>query len=194
MGCIYRHPSMALNDFTDNYLNQLLAKMAGNKNNIFFSGDFNIDLMKNDIDANTLTFLDLLTSHLFVPHIIHPTRITTNSKTVIDNIFSNSPNFSEGISGNITLSISDHLVQFLLIPMNLVDVTSKIYLYKRDTKNILQRKFLTWPPRYWLVLSNQTWKRRSKLFIQFIWKYTKLTYWQIYSLKKNYTERIKTTV
>ena len=36
MGCIYRHPSMDLNDFTDNYLNQLMTKMAGNKNNIFY--------------------------------------------------------------------------------------------------------------------------------------------------------------
>ena len=94
---------MDLNDFTDNYLNQLMAKMAGNKNNVFFSGDINIELMKNDIDANTSTFLDLLTSNLFIPHIIHPTRITPNSKTLIDNIFSNSPNFSEGISVNITL-------------------------------------------------------------------------------------------
>ena len=102
IGCIYRHPSMDLNDFTDNYLNRLMTKMDGNKNNIFLLGDFNIDLMKNDIDANTSTFLDLSTSNLFVPHIIHPTRITPNSKTLIDNIFSNSPNFSEGISGNIT--------------------------------------------------------------------------------------------
>ena len=133
---------MDLNDFTEIYLNQLMAKMAGNKNNIFLLGDFNIDLMKNDIDANTSTFLDLLTSNLFVPHIIHPTRITPNSKTLIDNIFSNSPIFSEGILGNITLSISDHLAQFLLIPMNLVDAPSKIYSYKRDTKNFDRENFL----------------------------------------------------
>ena len=100
---------MDLTDFTENYLNQLMAKMAGNKNNIFLLGDFNIDLMKNDIDMSTSTFLDLLTC---LSHIIHPTRITPNSKTLIDNIFSNSPTFSEGISGNITLS--DHLAQFLM--------------------------------------------------------------------------------
>ena len=133
---------MYLNDFTENYLHQLMAKMAGNKINIFLLGDFNIDLMTNDIDANTSTFLDLLTSNLFIPHIIHPTRVTPNSKTLIDNIFSNSPNFSEGISGNITLSISDHLAQFLLIPMNLVYVPSKIYSYKRDTKKIDRENFL----------------------------------------------------
>ena len=37
------------------------------------------------------------------------------SKTLIDNIFSNSVN-SSYISGNITTSISDNLPQFLLIP------------------------------------------------------------------------------
>ena len=98
--------------------------------------------MKNDIDANTSIFLDLLTSNLFVPHIIYPTRITPNSKTLIDNIFSNSPNFSEGISGNITLSISDPLAQFLLIPMNLVYVPSNIYSYKRDTKKFDRENLL----------------------------------------------------
>ena len=34
---------------------------------------FNIDLMKNDSDTHTSTFLDTVTSNLFVPHIIHPT-------------------------------------------------------------------------------------------------------------------------
>ena len=43
MGCIYRHPSMDLNEFTENYLNQLMEKMAGNKNNIFLLGDFNVE-------------------------------------------------------------------------------------------------------------------------------------------------------
>ena len=51
--------------------------------------------MKNDIDANTSTFLDLITSNLFVPH-IHPTRITLNSKTVIDNIFPICKMFQKG--------------------------------------------------------------------------------------------------
>ena len=34
-------------------------------------GDFNVDLMKTD----TLKF-DILTSNLFVSHIVHPTRLT----------------------------------------------------------------------------------------------------------------------
>ena len=52
--------------------------------------------MKNEIDAQTCTFLDTLTSNLFVPHIIQPTRITPHTQTLIDNIFSNTPIFHKG--------------------------------------------------------------------------------------------------
>ena len=54
---------------------------------------------------------------IFLFLIIYPTRITsTTTKTRVDNIFSSSLNFSQGKSGNLTISISDHLAQFLIIP------------------------------------------------------------------------------
>ena len=134
LGCMYRHPSMEVKDFNENYLNPLMDKL-GDKNNVFLLGDFNIDLMKNDSGTHTSTFLDTVTSYLFVPRIIHPTRITSHSKTLIDNIFSNSQNFSQGQSENLTISISDHLAQFLIIPLDIGNVPKKINLYKRDTKN-----------------------------------------------------------
>ena len=68
---------MEINDFNENYLIPLMNKLEFNKN-IFLLGDFNIDLMKNDKDTHTATFLDTITSNLFVPHIIHPTRITSH--------------------------------------------------------------------------------------------------------------------
>ena len=60
---------------------------------------------------------------------------------MIDNIFSNSPNFSQGKSGNLTLSISDHLAQFLIIPLDFSYIPRKINLYKRDTKNFDRNNF-----------------------------------------------------
>ena len=57
--------------------------------------------MKIDSDDNTFNFFDTFTSNLFVPYIIYPTRIIPiTPKTLIDNIFSNSLNFSQGTSGN----------------------------------------------------------------------------------------------
>ena len=78
---------------------------------------------------------------MFVPHIIHPTRITPTSKTLIDNIFSNSTNFADGTSGNLTLSLSDHLAQFLIIPIEFNYDNKKEKLYRRDTKNFDREHF-----------------------------------------------------
>ena len=50
---------------------------------------------------------------MVLPYIIQPTRITSHSKSIIDNIFSNYIS-QEIISGNLTSTISDHLPQFLI--------------------------------------------------------------------------------
>ena len=86
-------------------------------------------------------YFDTLASLSFIPHIIHPTRITPHSKTLIDNIFSNIPNFSQGKSGNITLSLSDHLAQFLVIPLGTSFAPPKVSKFKRDTKNFDRENF-----------------------------------------------------
>ena len=105
---------MNINEFSDDYLNELLDKLSTENKIIFLLRDFNINLLNYDIHLPTNEFLDSLSSHNFLPHIIQPSRIA-NSKTLIDNIISNMavPNI---ISGNLTASITDHLPQFLLAP------------------------------------------------------------------------------
>ena len=61
--------------------------------------------------------------------------ITSHSQTLIDNIFSNDPNFTQGISGNFTFSISDHLAQFLIMPRKDKRLHKKHNIQKRDLKN-----------------------------------------------------------
>ena len=131
---------MYVKDFNENYLCPLMEKLNVNKHT-FLLGDFNIDLMKTDEDENTSTYFDTLTSNSFVPHIIQPTRITPRSKTLIDNIFSNTTNFSQGKSGNLTLSLSDHLAQFLIIPLDTCFTPPKISKLKRDTKHFDRENF-----------------------------------------------------
>ena len=104
---------MNINEFNDDYLNELLDKLSKENKTIFLLCDFNINLLNYDIHPPINEFLDSLLSHYFLPHILQPSRITNNSKTLIDNIFSNMavPNI---ISGNLTASISDHLPRFLV--------------------------------------------------------------------------------
>jgi len=133
-GCIYRHPSMDLEYFTKHFFEKLMNKLASEKKISYLMGDFNIDLLKIENDEVINDFYNILTSNLFVPHITLPTRITSHSKTLIDNIFSNDPNFSQGVSGNFTFSISDHLPQFLLMPMEGHYHPKKHNIFKRCNK------------------------------------------------------------
>lgn len=133
---------MDIDDFNTNYFEQTLDKISAENKDVFLLGDWNIDLMKTNEDKNINEFYDIITSNLMVPHIILPTRITSNSKTLIDNIFSNSINFDKGISGNITASISDHLPQFLIIPKENYQPPNKHKLFKRDLKNFDKETFV----------------------------------------------------
>ena len=148
---LYRHPSMDLKEFNEDFLTPYLSSTEKEKKKHFIAGDFNVDLLKMDDESNYSTFFDILTSNLFVPHIIHPTRITATSKTLIDNIFSNCLNFQEGKSGNFTLKLSDHLAQFLVISITYHQIPKKKVLYTYDIKKFDGQKFLedfqniTWP-------------------------------------------------
>ena len=78
-------------------------------------GDFNIELLHYENNNQTKIFLDRMYSSSLSPQISIPSRITPRSKTLIDNIFSNSADESS-ISGNLSYSIPDHLAQFLIYP------------------------------------------------------------------------------
>ena len=132
--CIYRHPSMDLDCFNQNYLIPLLDKILKENKQLYLMGDFNADLLKIEIDRDISNHFDIITSYLLVPHIIYPTRITEHTKSLIDNIYSNSINFQEGISGNITISISDHLAQFLIIPLKCDKISEKHNLFRWEMK------------------------------------------------------------
>ena len=78
-----------------------------------FIGDFDIDLLKYDTNTDSVTFLESMYTNFLSTYISTPTLVTTRSKTLIDNIFTN--NIDDGlISGNITTTITDHYAQFLL--------------------------------------------------------------------------------
>ena len=91
---------------------------------------------------STNDFLDSLASNSFIPYILHPTRITSHSKTLIDNIFSNYI-FHEIISGNITATISNHLPQFSFISNIFSNPsTPKSNFYERDSQKFKQENFI----------------------------------------------------
>ena len=68
-------------------INNLLDKLSKENKTFLHLGDFSIDVLNYDQHSLTNEFLDPLSSHMSLPHIIQPTRIRNNSKTLIHNIF-----------------------------------------------------------------------------------------------------------
>ena len=90
----------------------------------------------------TNEYLDSLTSNSFIPLILQPTRITSHSNTLIDNIFSNviDPDI---ISGNLTATISDHLPQFSIIPNMFDNIPgNKPNIYEIDWSKFDRENFI----------------------------------------------------
>ena len=105
--------------FNDHYLNPLLDYLSKNANKTTVLLDaFNIKLLNFDKSENISTFLEDLASNLLQPQILLRTRISNNSKTLIENIFFNKPTplVRIAVSGNISSSISDHLSQYFELP------------------------------------------------------------------------------
>ena len=123
------HPEVSVKEFINDYVQAPLIKLSFEKEEVILMGDFNINLLNCNTDKDISDYIDTLYSHSFCPTINSPTRITPTSKMLIDNIFYNNAS-NNIISGNITTSIFDHLMQFLLIPGQLTGVQ----LYKAKEK------------------------------------------------------------
>ena len=112
MGLIYRIPNTPIEVFNDR-IADILNTAEREQKICYFMGDLNIDLFKTEEHRHTSDFLDIMYSHSLFPLITKPTRVTGNSATLIDHIFTN--NFETNVThtqGILCTSISDHYAVF----------------------------------------------------------------------------------
>ena len=91
---------MVLTEFNNDYFTNLLDIISSENKTVVLLGDFNADLLKYDRNSNISDFLDSMYFSLLLPLIFSPTRITSSSATLIDNIFTSNYN-SSFVSGNL---------------------------------------------------------------------------------------------
>ena len=109
----------------------------GNAKTVLLAGDYNLDLKKCNTHSATEDFLNNLLAYSYSPTILHPTRISERSATLIDNIFVKS--LCIGYDSIIIYNdISDHFPVAIHLASNL---NSKKALKSRkarrfDTKSI----------------------------------------------------------
>ena len=110
VGVMYLPPDQDVYEF-NKFIDSLLVHVTKNQKFVYLMGDFNINLLNEDTHCRTNDFVNILTSHSMYPSITRPTRITSKSATLIDNIFTNSKTCQT--SGIIITDISDHLPIFI---------------------------------------------------------------------------------
>lgn len=112
--CIYRAPGTDIDTFKD-WMEKMYSKIT-NKT-VFVCGDFNIDILNPHNNKSTDEFVNTMYSMSLFPKITRPTRITTNSATLIDNIYSNEME-NKLKSGILINDITDHLPVFISYDYN----------------------------------------------------------------------------
>ena len=112
VGVIYRPPDTNVKDFNE-YLEPLLESIKSENKIPYLIGDYNINLLNTDHHPPTQEFVDLMMSHSIAPTIIKPTRVTSTSATLIDNIFCGSIlDSTKQCNGILYTDISDHFPIF----------------------------------------------------------------------------------
>ena len=133
---IYRPPDAPAYPFIDN-LSLSINLISNERKPAFVCGDFNFDLLKLTSHNITNEFLNTFYSSSFYPLIQKPTRVTTKSSTLIDNIFTNilDDKITPGILYN---DITDHFPVFQILNnddnINSINKTTKTDMYRTTRK------------------------------------------------------------
>ena len=112
IGTVHRPPSANLHEFLESF-QQLLDRVTRTNKMCYIMGDSNLDLLNTDLHSATNKFINALFSQFLYPLISRPTRLTSYSATLIDNIFTN--NISASCDNGLIINdLSDHLPIFTL--------------------------------------------------------------------------------
>ena len=164
-----------------------MGKLSKENKTVFLLGE----LLNYDQYSPTNEFIKSLSSHMLLLHIVQPKGIRNNSKTLIDNIYSNVITLNN-ISGNLSAAISDHLPQFLITPDIFSNPPStKSNMFERDWSKFDQENFiLDYLSVDWdnLITSNNG--NVDQSFISFLIKFNSIL--DSYApLKKIYKQKLK---
>ena len=134
VGVIYRPPGGSIEDFNVIFSDMVNGIKHENKI-VYLVGDFNINLINADSHQSTSNFLDVLYSASLFPLINRPTRITSETATLIDNIFCNEINDFTHTNGILVADITDHYPIFNINSSRNIVHTKDHYVNKRIVNN-----------------------------------------------------------
>ncbi len=111
---------------------EFLQKAEAEHKELIILGDLNCDLYTNTASSSTMKLIELLDVYQLIQLIKKPTRVTANTRTLIDVIITQLGDTNVTASGFIHLGISDH---------SLVYTCRKISTQKEKPKIVETRQF-----------------------------------------------------
>lgn len=125
---VYRPPRQALHNFNSVFF-PYIDRISLDKTS-FVVGDFNVDLCCNNMPQPSTDFINEYRSLHYFPLITLPTRVTENTSSCLDHIWSNS--LLPHKSGVLVSDISDHYGVFFDIPSSSIKNNELIEIRFRD--------------------------------------------------------------
>ena len=122
-------PTLISVELFNDEINQVLAKIGLENKLCFIFGDYNINILSFDTYNPTGEFINVMSSNGFYPLISKPTRTTSHTATLIDNIFTNDLDHDK-FSGILWSDISDHLPIFQITNCSLKTKTKPSVYHK----------------------------------------------------------------
>ena len=141
LGVMYR--SNRMQDFqtwidkSENVISQLCTEWDGL---LVITGDFNIDLLRPE-QPQVKQYIDMLESLNLHQHVEQPTRITANSKTLIDHIISNIPSRVTHTGVLPCPTISDHDAPYACINVRITRFEPRFKII-RNERQFVENAFL----------------------------------------------------
>ena len=142
VGVVYTPPIQALIHF-DMKISGIMDILKKKTIYNYLMGDFNINILNSDNHDLTAQFVDIMISNAFLPLITRPTRVTANSATLIDNIFTNNfDNITQSVHGIYVTDILDRYPVFCINRGVMIPETEEI-IFKRIYSSRNKQTFLT---------------------------------------------------
>ena len=133
IGSLYRPPNTPPSEFLKNF-NNIATILQTEKKNVIMGLDHNMDLLKHQSHNQTKSFLESIYNQGLVPLITKPTRITSNSATLIDNILVSQKLSDSTKHGIICDHISDHLPCYALFENLAMKKKGVLTITSRDVR------------------------------------------------------------
>ena len=143
---IYRHSRGDVKLFTEHF-EKSLSKIENNRSNkhSIIKCDFNIDLIKFDLNDNRNEFLNtvLKNGFIFIPTILLPKSVTNHASTPIDHRYDLSRNYRMQIaSGNLMTDMSYHFANFIILHSSIKSKETDrpmVRIYREQNQNNFQK-------------------------------------------------------